>query len=441
MVSNVVERVVKNVEKFLEGGKRIDIENVYKILDNHIEDGNGIEDIVGSVLEGLQCIGITIIEDSEATNEEEQADNSDEFSRMGSMIEVYFSALRSLKPFSKEEEVAAFTRYENLKVTDSYREYKKVTKHLSENQIALSSENIAEAMEVSIEHIKELEDKISNMFYQRNFIAERNLRLVISIAKRYFGRGIEFDDLIQEGNMGLLRAIDKFDCTRGYKFSTYATWWIKLALNRIVSEMSSAIKIPVHVNEAWATIRKAGNALLQEIGKEPTLEEIAEYLEWDIAKVKRVATAVRAVASLDVLLNEDESDSISIVDTIEDVKVNVTENLDVEGMRNDIHKVLNLVAETHPRLALVLKLRWGLDTGYCNLDKVVRTLEQVSIILSILENKNVCMERARQLQSNAKAKFNRACKELNLTELIDGKFQKKLEELEERKKAKMLEFE
>lgn len=430
MVNDVVGKIVDEVKSFVEKKevKKIDIEDIDKIINSLTDNEAG--EVIGDVLNGLQEAKIEIAEEQDI----EEQDIEDKSS---TVIESYFTALRKLQPFKKEEEVEAFCNYAGKRVIDGYQEYKKVVNHLRQNDITPTSDNIAEAMEVSVYYVKELEDRISQMFQQRNFIAEHNLRLVISIAKRYFGRGIEFDDLIQEGNMGLLKAIDKFDHTRGYKFSTYATWWIKLGLMRIVSEMSNAIKIPVHVNEAWVTICKVTNVLTQELGREPSVEEIAERLEWSVAKVKNIATAVKTVTSLDVLLNEDESDSASIIDTIEDVRVNVTEVLFEEETRNNIHKALNVVAETYPRLSLVLKLRWGLDTGYASLDKVTRTLEQVSLILSILENKNICMERARQLQSKAKTKFNRACKELGYLNLIDGKFQQKLEET---KKAKLEEF-
>ena len=278
-----------------------------------------------------------------------------------------------------QERITALGKEKGHVKSDLQRERRMLRKTIEERELFFSmrTDGIRKALNILIEGEREITEA-------RKALIEANLRLVISVAKRYLGRGLGFSDLIQEGNKGLMRAVDKFEYRRGYKFSTYATWWIRQAITRALADQTRTIRIPVHMVETLNKIIKVSRELVQEMGKEPTPLEITERLKIPVAKVSEILNISKEPISLETPIGEEDS---HLMDLIED-KTTVSP-LDIV-IRGDMGKKLDRVlCSLPPKEEKVIRKRFGIGVD------MPRTLEEVGTEF------DVSRERIRQIEVNA----------------------------------------
>ena len=273
-----------------------------------------------------------------------------------------------------------------------------------EDPVRMYLKEIGKVPLLSAEEEIELAKKMENGDQEaKKRLAEANLRLVVSIAKRYVGRGMLFLDLIQEGNLGLIKAVEKFDYRKGYKFSTYATWWIRQAITRAIADQARTIRIPVHMVETINKLIRVSRQLLQELGREPTPEEISEEMGMPVDRVREILKISQEPVSLETPIGEEEDSHLG--DFIQDDNVPVpAEAASFTLLREQLVEVLGTLTEREQK---VLRLRFGLDDGR------PRTLEEVG------KEFNVTRERIRQIEAKALRKLRHPSRSRKLKDYLD----------------------
>ena len=287
---------------------------------------------------------------------------------------------------AKTEDLSAPT---GVKINDPVRMY---LKEIGRVSLLTAEEEVALALKIE-EGDQEAKQRL----------AEANLRLVVSIAKRYVGRGMQFLDLIQEGNMGLMKAVDKFDYSKGFKFSTYATWWIRQAITRAIADQARTIRIPVHMVETINKLVREQRNLLQELGQDPTPEQIAERMDMTPDKVREILKIAQEPVSLETPIGEEDDSHLGdfIEDEVIENPVDYTTRI---VLREQLDEVLDTLTDREEN---VLRLRFGLDDGK------MRTLEDVGKVF------NVTRERIRQIEAKALRKLRHPSRSKPLRDFIE----------------------
>lgn len=378
------------VKKLLEKGKKNGSLSYQEIMDA-LEAIELQTEQIESIYEALENAGIEITGDKDHTNAEEEADGEqldDDFEEPDEA-----TLKRDLAAIEAEEinmaEMEDLSVPEVVSVEDHVRMYLKEIGKVP--LLSLDEEiKLAQRMKDGDESAK-----------QR--LAEANLRLVVSIAKRYVGRGMQFLDLIQEGNLGLIKAVEKFDYTKGYKFSTYATWWIRQAITRAIADQARTIRIPVHMVETINKLMRIQRQLIQENGREPQVEEVAKEMNMSIDKVREIMKIAQEPVSLETPIGEEEDSHLGDFIPDDDAPA-PAEAASFTMLKEQLNNVLSTLTD---REAKVLRLRFGLEDGRA------RTLEEVGFEFGVTR------ERIRQIEAKALRKLRHPSRSRKLKDYLE----------------------
>ena len=372
------KKLLERTKSLIELAKKKKNALEYQEIQEYFRDMNLSEKQLDAVVQYLEEHDIDVLRISESTADEDEDD----------------TLLMNDEPDLEDEEEVDMENIdlsvpEGISIEDPVRMY---LKEIGKVPLLTAEEEIdlAKRMEQGDEEAKKR-------------LAEANLRLVVSIAKRYVGRGMLFLDLIQEGNLGLIKAVEKFDYRKGYKFSTYATWWIRQAITRAIADQARTIRIPVHMVETINKEIRVSRLLLQELGREPTPEEIAEEMNISVDRVREILKISQEPVSLETPIGEEEDSHLG--DFIQDDNVPAPADAAANTMlKEQLEEVLGTLTEREQK---VLRLRFGLDDGRA------RTLEEVG------KEFNVTRERIRQIEAKALRKLRHPSRSRKLKDYLD----------------------
>lgn len=391
MTSELKELEIEEVKKLIIKGKEkgaLSSDEIADVLQEIDLTTEQIENVY-SYLAEQEIEVVDVVEDTEVEVKGEEGDEELERELDVSIKAVTNDPVRMyLKEIGK---VPLLTAEQEVELAKKIEAGEAAAKRLEENTNLTRRE---------IRHLRRIEREGKNA---KRKLAEANLRLVVSIAKRYVGRGMLFLDLIQEGNLGLIRAVEKFDYRKGYKFSTYATWWIRQAITRAIADQARTIRIPVHMVETINKLVRVQRQLLQELGREPTPEEIAEEMDLSPEKVREILKISQEPVSLETPIGEEEDSQLG--DFIEDQEAIVP--LDAASFRllqEQLRKVLNSLNDRERK---VIELRFGLLNGH------PRTLEEVGRVFGVTR------ERIRQIESKTLSKLRQPSRSAKLKDFLE----------------------
>ena len=381
----------------------------YQEISDHFADLHLEEEQMDEILDALEKSGIDVLritDDDDIPDEELLLSDEDEVDMenldlsipdgisIEDPVRMYLKEIGKVPLLSADEEIELAQKMEAGSV--------------AVEKIPLLKERLAETgdeqekEEIQAE-IKALQLDVDRGSDAKKRLAEANLRLVVSIAKRYVGRGMLFLDLIQEGNLGLIKAVEKFDYRKGYKFSTYATWWIRQAITRAIADQARTIRIPVHMVETINKLIRVSRQLLQELGREPTPEEIAEEMKMPVERVREILKISQEPVSLETPIGEEEDSHLG--DFIKDDNVPVpADAATFTLLKEQLEEVLGTLTEREQK---VLTLRFGLEDGRA------RTLEEVG------KEFNVTRERIRQIEAKALRKLHHPSRSRKLKDYLE----------------------
>lgn len=346
----------------------------YKELMDVLEELDFESDQIDKLYDTFENLGIEIVSDEYPSEV---------------VVEDLPNDLENVEEVSQKELAEATTLADNYALDDPVRMYLKEIGKVD----LLTPDEEAELAKLMSEGNEDAKKRL----------AEANLRLVVSIAKRYVGRGMQFLDLIQEGNFGLIKAVEKFDHTKGYKFSTYATWWIRQAITRAIADQARTIRIPVHMVETINKVMRVSRQLLQELGHDPSAEEIAAEINMPVDKVREIMKIAQEPVSLETPIGEEEDSHLG--DFISDEEVpEPAEAASYTLLKEQLLEVLDTLT---PREEKVLKLRFGIEDGR------TRTLEEVG------KEFNVTRERIRQIEAKALRKLRHPSRSKRLKDFLN----------------------
>ena len=408
------------IRELIETGKRNGKLTTKEINDAIEETGFDVEQI-DKLYETLERNSVEIVDEpdpeadaftlTEASVDMFESALSAEGVAIDDPVKVYLKEIGRVPLLTPDEEIKlALAIQEGNKAVETKKEKFAPVLEVEQNK-KLSIRDRNEAMTAVLdtysaaqrEELKTLDKLISQGDRAKQRLSEANLRLVVSIAKRYVGRGMQFLDLIQEGNLGLIKAVEKFDHTKGFKFSTYATWWIRQAITRAIADQARTIRIPVHMVETINKVKKVSSQLLHQNGHEPTADEISEALDMPVEKVWEIMRVAQEPVSLETPIGEEEDSHLGDFIPDEDAPV-PAEAASHTLLKEQLASVLGSLT---PREEKVLRLRFGLEDGR------PRTLEEVG------KEFNVTRERIRQIEAKALRKLRHPSRSKRLKDFLD----------------------
>lgn len=365
----------------------------YKDIEDGLDKFDVTEDEVISFYDALDAAQVSIIDSKENEDEDILIDEDFVIDEEDDDENIDLDEIRSFEEeLSKEEKLEAIKEKGKNKVIITDDPVRTYLKEIGRIPLLTFEEEVDLA-----KRIEEGDERAKDQ------LAEANLRLVVSIAKRYVGRGMQFLDLIQEGNMGLIKAVDKFEHKKGFKFSTYATWWIRQAITRAIADQARTIRIPVHMVETINKLVRAQRQLVQELGRDPLPEEVAELMNMDVEKVREVQKIAQEPVSLETPIGEEEDSHLG--DFIPDEEILSPSDAATNTMlREQLITVLDTLTDRERK---VLALRFGLDDGR------TRTLEEVGQAF------DVTRERIRQIEAKALRKLKHPSRSKKLRDFLE----------------------